>query len=179
MSAPHPLNQAVIAQELTHRWLFFFKFRDAAGQERLLPDEHNGVLFALEKARGPARYPDGSANPFPTDFAWSSFAALVLAREGDQRMKLARLLDGKSAARQMERLSNQPGRTTSPAPVRPASSRNAGGAVSLADLNAASSGLYDRLLAPLQTSLEGADTLFAAVISGAKKAPPEAPTRAP
>lgn len=61
------------------------KFRDANGKERLLPDEHNGVLFAMEKVRGPARFADGSANPFPNDNLFDAMRPLVdaFAKHGE------------------------------------------------------------------------------------------------
>ena len=53
------------------------KFRDGTGQDRLFIDEHNGVLFALEKVRAPAKLPDGSTNQFPNDNFYDAMRPLV------------------------------------------------------------------------------------------------------
>lgn len=53
------------------------KFKDANGQDRLFVDEHNGILFALEAARAPAKLPDGTANPYPNDNFYGAMRPLV------------------------------------------------------------------------------------------------------
>lgn len=67
------------------------KFKDGAGVDRLFIDEHNGVLFALEKVHGPATLPDGSINKYPNDTFYDAMRPLVdafakhaecLARDG-------------------------------------------------------------------------------------------------
>lgn len=67
------------------------KFKDGAGVDRLFIDEHNGVLFALEKVHAPANLPDGSVNKYPNDTFYDAMRPLVdafakhaecLARDG-------------------------------------------------------------------------------------------------
>lgn len=53
------------------------KFRDGEGIDRLFIDEHNGVLFALEKVHGPANFSDGSANPYSSDNFYDAMRPLV------------------------------------------------------------------------------------------------------
>lgn len=53
------------------------KFRDGTGTERRFIDEHNGVLFALEKVRAPATLPDGSPNRYPSDTFYDAIRPLV------------------------------------------------------------------------------------------------------
>ena len=55
------------------------KFKDGNGVDRLFVDEHNGVLFALEKVRAPATLPDGTANPNPNDNFYDAMRPLVNA----------------------------------------------------------------------------------------------------
>ncbi|MFO0574690.1 MAG: hypothetical protein U1A78_11895 [Polyangia bacterium] len=53
------------------------KFRDGTGTERRFIDEHNGVLFALEKVHAPATLPDGSPNKYPSDTFYDAIRPLV------------------------------------------------------------------------------------------------------
>jgi len=53
------------------------KFRDGAGVDHLFIDEHNGVLFALEKIRGPAVFADGTPNRYPNDTFYDAMRPLV------------------------------------------------------------------------------------------------------
>lgn len=61
------------------------KFRDGAGKERLFVDEHNGVLFALEKVQAPATLADGTKNPTPGDSFYDAMRPLVdaFAKHGE------------------------------------------------------------------------------------------------
>lgn len=53
------------------------KLRDGSGIERRFIDEHNGVLFALEKVRAPATMPDGSLNKYPADTFYEAIRPLI------------------------------------------------------------------------------------------------------
>jgi hypothetical protein len=53
------------------------KFIDGAGKDRLMIDEHNGVLFALEKVRGPQVFADGTRNQHPDDNYFDALRPLV------------------------------------------------------------------------------------------------------
>ena len=53
------------------------KFRDGAGVDRLFIDEHNGVLFALEKVHGPTTFSDGTTNKYPSDTFYDALRPIV------------------------------------------------------------------------------------------------------
>jgi|GEM_PF-5857531 len=53
------------------------QFRDDNGQDVSALDKHNGVVFALEKLRPPARFADGSVNLRPQDNFYDAIRPLV------------------------------------------------------------------------------------------------------
>ncbi|MFT3754961.1 MAG: hypothetical protein QM769_03275 [Pseudoxanthomonas sp.] len=55
------------------------KFKDGNDKDRLFVDEHNGILFALEKVRAPATLPDGTMNAYPSDNFYDAMRPLVNA----------------------------------------------------------------------------------------------------